>query len=176
MPLSQQKETTEMSTASLARRHAPGELQCPKCNHEPFANRKGLAMHNARVHDRSILVPHEKRAHVNGHEFKCAKCGEPFKNEHGLHIHEARAHNRRHAKSPRAMVDLVLETFASKPHVNDHEHEHEHTHSLGCTECHYDLEPLIGSEKPAAYCPGCATPIQTMVDRLAALAKGRVLV
>lgn len=123
-------------------------------------------MHNARVHDRTILVPREKRGRVST-EIQCDKCDKTFKNEHGLHVHQARAHNIRHAKSPKAMVNLLISTFADKPATNGHT-------SCSCTECHYDMQPLVGSEKPPTYCPGCATPIQAMVAKLETLAKGRV--
>lgn len=161
--------TTDLSRAT---RFAPGELQCPKCNHAPFANRKGLAMHNARVHDRSIRVPKERlKNNFKLTEFKCAKCERSFKNEHGLHVHEARAHNRRHAKTPNDMVDLVLKTFASNG--NGHGGAPGSGQRLDCPNCHYELEALTFVRQPAVYCPGCGTPIQAMVDRLAALAKNR---
>ena len=149
-----------MSTALLTRNGSRrlDTFQCQKCDHPPFTTNAGLLMHDGRVHTGTIRAHRE----TNG-KHTCPKCGKPFKNEAGVMIHMGRTHGKK-VRPPkryteRQLVERVLERHASPVPV-----------SVSCPSCQFDFQPLLNKGKvPAKFCPGCAVPLQTLVDNLKAL-------
>jgi len=136
------------------------KVQCrvEGCSHEPLKNAKAERMHFHRVHSQNI-IPFSK---TNGHVPKLRigkKTGQPDRRTKAWRNLHPRLAKPLGGRGPRDPVTRAMAHFAG-PEVG-----------LECPNCHYDFSLLVASRVPNRVCPGCATPLQTFIDKLTAVVK-----
>lgn len=128
------------------------------CDHAPFKNVRAERMHFHRAHSRTI-IPFRENEHAPKVRIgkKTGKPDRRTKAWRALHPRLAKPLGGR-GVARRSVLDRAIAHFAG-PAV-----------TLECPQCHYDFTLLTSSKVPNKVCPGCATPLQTFIDRLTAIA------